>query len=344
MGRVGGHRVRKRAQADDRKLAREEAAALAARILRDGWHGERKGTKYFAAAVASYLEAGRRSDGTKRRLAHILRALGPSASLADMNQEAVDKVRRILLGKEPSPSTVRRGIVVPIRAVMMHAVRRGWCDRPAYEVPREPEGRTRRLLPDQAERLVAAAAPHLQPLLIFLLCTGARMSEALDIDWRDVDLLGGHATFWKTKGGKRRVAAMPPRAVAALSGLPHREGPVFRWETKRPTTKRDGAPKRVSAYADRDRQGGGQIKVGWRGAVRRAGLDSAFTPHDLRHTWASWHYAIHTNPLALQVEGGWSSSRLVERYVHLLPKGLDEHIKRFWHPADTADLVNRASA
>jgi integrase len=346
MGRVAGCRVRKRAAVDDRKLAREEAAAIAAEIARTQWHGERKGTKSFAGAVASYIEDGQRprSKGTLRRLEQILRAVGPRVSLADVDQNMIDKVRRAVLRGAPSPSTVKRGVVVPIRAVLNHAFRRGWCDRPTFEVPKEPEGRTRRFLPAEVDRLIPAAAPHLRPLLIFFVCTGARVSEALDLDWSDVDLVGARATFWKTKSGKRRVATMPPRAVAALVELPHREGPVFRWETKRPTKKREGLPKRVTAYADHEREGGGQFKTAWASALRRAGLDSAFTPHDLRHTWASWHYAVHNNLLALQVEGGWSSSRLVERYVHLLPEGHRESIRAFWHQLDTKATGDRASA
>jgi integrase len=63
------------------------------------------------------------------------------------------------------------------------------------------------------------------------------------------------------------------------AALPHREGRVFQW--------------RRGGYKDRERQGGGQIKTAWRGALRRAELSADLTPHDLRHTWASWHYAVN---------------------------------------------------
>ena len=62
---------------------------------------------------------------------------------------------------------------------------------------------------------------------------------------------------------------------------------------------------------DRDRRSGGQIKTAWHGAIRRAGLNPELTPHDLRHTWASWHYALNRDLLALKQEGGWSSVLLV---------------------------------
>ena len=69
---------------------------------------------------------------------------------------------------------------------------------------------------------------------------------------------------------------MPPRVIAALANLPHREGPVFRWETKR---DKEGRVRRVSTYADRERRSGGHIRTGFAGAVARAALDPEYTPH-----------------------------------------------------------------
>jgi integrase len=267
-------------------------------------------------------------------------ALG-DVTLADVDQAAIDRVQAKILRPGSSPATVRRGVIMPIRAVLRHAHRRGWCDAPVFEIPRQPEGRTLYLLPDEAERLIAAAAPHLRTLMLLLLGTGARMAEALELDWRDVDLTGARVIFWRTKSGRRRNAALSPRTVAALASLPHRDGPVIRWETPR---KRRGEAKRSAAYADRGRQGGGQIKTAWRGALKRAGLNPSFTPHDLRHTWATWHYALHRDLLLLKVEGGWSSVTLVERYAHLMPAGQETAIRNFWHLHDTGIAGKEASA
>jgi integrase len=108
------------------------------------------------------------------------------------------------------------------------------------------------------------------------------------------------------------------------SALPDRRGEVFRHRGGR-------------AYEDHGRAYGGQIKTAWRGALRRAGLAPELTPHDLRHTWASWHYALHRDLLALKIEGGWSSVALVERYAHLLPAGQEAAIREFfgWHQIGT---------
>jgi integrase len=324
VGTVNGERIRIRAQSSSPQLAREEAATLEAKLLRADWHGERRGARSFADAALSYLEASPRSEGDKARISRILTGLG-DVSLADVDQDTIIDLKRKMLRPNPAPATLLREVIVPLRTIMRHAAHRKWCDLPFFEIPRSSPGRTAYLLPAEAERLIDVAAPHLRPLLIFLLGTGARMSEALEIEWRDVDLNGGRATFWRTKSGKRRVAELPPRTVAALANLPidrhdgRREGPVFLWQLG----------KRRQTYADHNRTGGGQIKTGWRGAIRRAGLNPDLTPHDLRHTWASWHYALHHDLLLLRNEGGWSSVKLVERYAHLLPAGQEEAIRWF---------------
>ncbi len=141
-----------------------------------------------------------------------------------------------------------------------------------------------------------------RPLLIFLFATGARLSEALYLTWENVNLTTREVQFLDTKNGLSRGVPLHPRAVAALSNLAHREGNVFR----RP----DGKPY------ERKRDGGGQIKTGFKAACRRAGITN-FTPHDCRHTWASWTYAATRDLVALMELGGWSSERMVLRYTHL---------------------------
>lgn len=191
-------------------------------------------------------------------------------------------------------------------------------------------GKTRFLTPLEAQALEAAAADHLKPLIRFLLCTGARLAEALELEWAHVDLAAGKAMFWKTKGGKPRAAALSTAAITVLANLPHRIGPVF--------LKDDGKP-----YVDRERKAGGQIKTGFRGACKRAGLVirdeekdcdvPAITPHDLRHTFATWFYSLTKDPFLLRDEGGWATVKMVERYAHLMPSTLVPEIKDVWGPS-----------
>jgi integrase len=58
--------------------------------------------------------------------------------------------------------------------------------------------------------------------MTFLLYTGARVSEALYLDWRQVDLARREVQFLNTKNGESRGVPLHPRLVEALSALPHR--------------------------------------------------------------------------------------------------------------------------
>lgn len=343
-----GVRVRQRAQSNEPGLAREEASALEARLLRDAWHGRRRGALHtLGQAVDSYLDAGERSPGTEAFLHRLLRAIG-DRPLAAIDQVVVDSARAAMFpasAGNTSPATQLRNLVTPLRAVLNHAWRRNWCDKPTIEVPKQRgAGRTRTLTPAEAERLVAAAAPHLRPLILFLIGTGARFAEAIELDWRDVDLAGARVIFWQTKEGGRRVATLPPRVVAALAALPAGlagapEGPVFRRKLRR-------AGAEALPYADKGRESGGQIKSGWKGALRRSGLAASvpgLTPHDLRHTYASWHYARHKDLLKLKADGGWASVALVERYAHLLPEGHAAAIAGFLGEVQASGIRNQGS-
>jgi integrase len=317
-GTVNGRRIQRRASTDNFNLALEEAAILEARLLRESWHGPKKGSRMFSEAILSYCEAAPRSAATRKRLQRILEALG-DPPLDSIDQDVVTKLRDQLLRPGARPTTVLRELVVPLRAVLTHAAARRWCDPPLFQATRMAEGRTRCMTPVEAQRLIDAAADHLKPLIIFLVCTGCRLSEALALDWADVRLGDGVAITWadQTKSGRRRNVKLSPRIVATLSGLPHRSGAVFR--------KPDGASYPVT----RDRGYGGQVKTAWKSAIRRAGLDPKLTPHDLRHTWASWHYCLYADPLRLMYEGGWSSQKLVERYAHLIGSEHREAIQKF---------------
>src|SRR5215472_17941258 len=69
-------RIRARAATDNEKLAKEQARAWEAQIIRDHYHGKRRGVVSLAEAVTSYVEHAQPKNGTKERLNRIMRALG----------------------------------------------------------------------------------------------------------------------------------------------------------------------------------------------------------------------------------------------------------------------------
>ena len=53
------------------------------------------------------------------------------------------------------------------------------------------------------------------------------------------------------------------------------------------------------------------------GVLAAARVLMTFSPHDCRHTWATWHYAANRDLLSLMKLGGWKSEKMVLRYAHV---------------------------
>lgn len=324
VGTVNGKRIRESAETDDEALAREKAAARHTELFRAAIYGVAP-TVTFAAAALSYLQADKRTQGTKDRVARLVKHWGPKTACSDIKQAEIDKAARVICRATSSPATRLREVTSPAKAILTHAARRGWCPLPIFESAPASGRRTDWIRPDEAHRLVEAAPAFIRPLLIFGLCTGARANEMFRLDWSDVDLQYGRATFRDTKSGADRIAALPPRAVATLANLPHREGRVFR--------DRRGQPFRDT---NEDRDGdeaaphGGQIRSVFNTAVKAARIGRPLSPHHMRHTWATWHYCAHKDLVLLQEEGGWGDITMVRRYAKLAPDGMRTAIMAFW--------------
>ena len=300
-GTIRRIRIEESTGTDNKKIAEEIRAKREAELLAESVYG-RRATATFAQAALSYLQQG----GSKRYLNRIIAHFG-TAALVGIDQDAIDRAARNLF-PDVSNSTRLRQFYGPVSAVLRHAAKRGWCSTPIIERPKAPKPRIRSLTIEEANRLINACADHLRPLVIFLIYTGARVGEALWLDWHDVDLERGHVTFPKTKNGEPRGVPLPSRVVNALSELPHRNDEVFR----RP----DGLPyQRPQGEDDENRSAGSRIKTAFRGACRRAGILD-FHPHDCRHVFATWHYAHNRDLTALMKLGGWSNIKSVSRYTH----------------------------
>ena len=262
----------------------------------------------FAQAVIDYVEKG----GERRFLAPLLDLFGERPIDQITQADIDDAVKRILPGR--APATLNRQIYGPMSAVLKKAGATITVER-RPETKREP----RYLTKEEAARLVEASNINLQPLVLFLLLTGARIGEALWLDWRFIDLPRAHVTFPRTKNGDPRGLPLHRDVVAALASLPHREGEIF--------LNRYGLPyERLIGDNDEDTSAGTRIAKPFKTACRDAGITN-LRVHDLRHTWASWHYQAHRDLLALKEAGGWRSIKMVERYAHINREHLREEIE-----------------
>jgi integrase len=304
-GKVRGVRVRESCGTDDEETAEAIRARREWEILQGSVFGT-KATGTFLAGVAVYLENG----GERRFLQPLIDHFGATA-LDKIDQDAIDAAAKAIY-PGLAPATISRQVYTPMVAVISAAALRKLCSPLKITRPKLPRGRVRWLTHDEAHRLIECSAPHLKPLVAFLLYTGARIGEALWLDWRYLDLRRGQVQFLDTKNGTDRGVPLHPALVAILAGLPSRgknSSEVFR--------KADGMPYAyLNAEDDRDVSAGSRIKKGFRGACTRAGIFD-FSPHDCRHTWATWHYQQNRDLNMLMHLGGWSSLSMVLRYAHV---------------------------
>jgi integrase len=88
-------------------------------------------------------------------------------------------------------STSRRAVFNTLSAVLATAQRDGLIRRnPCTQIkrPRVDTAEATHLAPSQVQSVIAAVEPDLRPLLVVLSRTGLRISEALALQWSDIDL------------------------------------------------------------------------------------------------------------------------------------------------------------
>lgn len=289
------------------------AAADAIRIRRESEilarHAYGKAaTLTFAEAALTYMQSG----GQARYLPRILHHFGADTLVDDIDNGAINTAAAALY-PDAAPATINRQLITPISAVITMAAANDLTRHRIFKRRKVPPGRTRWLTPEEAERLIGHADPHLVPILFCLLGSGARVSEAL----------GTQAQFFypntreiwlpDTKNGHPRMISLPARACDAIlaADVP---------DTGRIFLTPKGKPYLLSADTSDHR--GGQIKAAFDKARDAAGLGADVVPHSLRHTWATWYYSATKDFGGLLDKGGWQKSDMAQRYRKIAPADL----------------------
>jgi integrase len=119
---------------------------------------------------------------------------------------------------------------------------------------------------------------------------------------------------------KDRIIDLEPRAVALLRRLSG-EGRVFK--------RADG-----SDWHPDVKIAGAQLNRIFQAVAAEVGIKRKVSLHVIRHSWASWHYAVHKDLKRLKEDGAWESLEMADRYSHLAPAGMVPEILAFWRRSE----------
>jgi integrase len=297
-GSVAGKRVRKSLGTRDEETAQQLKATYEARLWKRHQLGE-EAVRTFEEAALEYLKHGGKdgSGGDGRFMPRVLAHFKGRRVASITGAELRAMANTLYPGK--SPATKNRQAIAPARAVIMYAHHLGWCGAIRVEQFKVPKSRKHK--PASKEWLAAFIAecdrrklPHLSALVLFMNQTGTRVSEAVRVTGKDVNLQGRSVVLGKTKTDELVTRYLTAALVARIQGLGAKDDePVFGYTDAKAVTRR---MKKVAADL----------------GIEKLGAHSAG-----RHSFATNAMAGGAKVKDAMDAGGWKSARLfMETYVH----------------------------
>lgn len=255
-------------------------------------------TVTFSEAAESYIQHG----GCIRFLPAVRARFDPDpvSSITPMAvREAAEAAYPVA-----APTTRNRQFLTPARAVLFHAHEMGWRMPARIRPFRAPKPRgempaSRRWMERFVEQCDADGLPHLAGCVLFMNLTAARVSEAIAVLGRDVDLRRRTAVLVKTKTEINSVRLLPEHLTERIRDLA--AGPddrVFRY------TSRFSVNERIAAVC------------------HRADLPYKSSHRAGRHAFATNVLNGGVSVRVAMDAGGWKTSTIfLETYAHSIDAG-----------------------
>ncbi|HYD57899.1 MAG TPA: site-specific integrase, partial [Burkholderiales bacterium] len=285
----------------------------------------RKSVKHLDTYVKAYILP---------RLGHVDTAALTSAMIRQWHRAIAEEPPRLRTrpgrpqryrAEDPNPEEARRKRrlranrhLVTLRAALTRAWREGLiASNDAWARVQQFGGverqRSRFLDHDAARRLLNACPPDLRALVQLALLSGARYGELCRLEVRDFQAASGTLFIRDSKSGKPRHVILNDEGIAFCRQLTLGRPPG------EPLLRRDDGGR-----WDRDLH-----QRPFKAAVARAGLDPAFTFHELRHTWASLTIMAGAPLMVVAQNLGHRDTRMVEQhYGHLAQSYVTEMVRR----------------
>ena len=215
-------------------------------------------------------------------------------------------------------------------------IEKGYIDKnPCAGIKKLNElSRLKTLSEEDIEKLINGATNKLtKDLISFLIYTGCRKGEALNLKWDDVDLKNGVIAIKATKTRYDRHIPISAPLEAVLTG-------IEKYQISLPASseKHDFSAGKDGLYVfNKNGAKIGDFKRSFHTACKNARLKDLHI-HDLRHVFAS---ALTMNDVSLYKTGillGHRTPNMTQRYAHLKPSELKKEIEKAFGKEDRKDL------
>lgn len=196
----------------------------------------------------------------RQRIDRLVEAIG-SRKLKDIKHATLVEAARLLY-PDAKPSSLNRSVIAPAAAILHYAAENGLCSYQRIRRFKESPPPTRAVSREIAEALIAKAEGDAKTLLIWLFNQGTRISDALRVQWEDIDLRDRTVRMKVSKADEWRVFPLADAVFFRLANAPKKSGPLFPY------------PNRWAAYR-----------------ALKPVVDAAkvkFTPHMARHSLGTW--------------------------------------------------------
>jgi integrase len=254
------------------------------------WQGHFDGPEAiltFADAARAYRAAGKSSRFLDKVEEHFGFTL-----VKDISEGAIHEMAKKLYPTATGAS-LNRMAIVPAQAVINHAAKSKRC-APIRVERYKVDGKIKDIATlEWVEKFMETATPHVGALALFMYLTGARVSEALNLKWEDLNLPERTALIRQSKQSNERVPHLPVPLVVALANLEH-------------------IPDRGVFGYNRSPD----LRKTWETAIRKADI-KRLTPHSCRHGFATGLLRRGVDVVTVAWLGGWkSASQVLKTYGH----------------------------
>lgn len=224
---------------------------------------------------------------------------------SDFDNTLLDELTIHFRQKGNRNSTINRKFASLSKVLRKHHRNGGLSRMPEFRKLPERNARIRFLTPQEEQDILTGLEDidhHYAQLSRFLAETGARIGEALQLNWGDID--DSYVTFWETKSYRPRTIPLTRRAKTVVAEQGNSCG-------------RKTGPFRNVSYP--------KFRNGWNLAKDKTVMrdDRQVVPHVLRHTCASRLAQSGVDIKRIQEFLGHRTLSMTLRYAHLSPKHLD---------------------